>query len=239
MATHRRIIKTVEYTDSNGIKKTKQVVQYERTAETQEATEALRLGRLNTIASTTDPKVKGSLNFAHIIWICPHYVANAITATRLREDARTHKCLGGADILTKYLDREGGESTSLIEGFPTFHQLFLYFGYYEARNKYLPSLVTQLMGQRYHEGKHCWLFIPSELGIMAQQWSPVLADLHYVRQIRVDSLQDHAAKVSPVSSDRVVTTPTVPQTEGQPETFRDDCSQTDDKLRSKKKKWRS
>jgi hypothetical protein len=64
------------------------------------------------------------------------------------------------------------------------------FGYTEAENRYLPSLVVQLMGQRFHLGMHGWIFIDRDLVSMALKW-PALADLKYLPQVRIESLNDY------------------------------------------------
>jgi len=167
----------------------KYVVSYERSEVQEEEMDKLRMGPFSMIPDTHDNRINlDFLRRAHQIIIAPFKVAERIIATRLRREARPHKILTGTDILHDYLDKEGS-SLSLLEGFPMFHQLFILFGYYEADNKYVPSLITQLVGQRYKERKHIWVFLERDFETTASKW-PAIANLNYIYTVKIESLED-------------------------------------------------
>jgi hypothetical protein len=191
-------IERVKYTDHRGRERTRTIVQYARSPQAEKDAENSRLGSLAQLRPTTDPTVEQYLCHRNLIFISPWDVARHIIRTRLERDAQLHKLLTGTDILKSYLDRSGDASITLREGFSAYHQLYILFGYIEAPNSYLPSLITQLVGQRYHEQKHCWLFMPRDLGEMVATWTPAIGDLIYLKRTTLPKLHDYQSLPGPI-----------------------------------------
>jgi len=182
----------------DGKKRAVPKLQYRRNESAESAAEERRLGHFAHQPPTEDPRVFSVLDEKQLVFICPYMTARAITLTRMLKDRSLHKALTGTDILGKYLDRSGNETATLQDGFSQFHQLFIFFGFIEAPNSYLPSLVTQLVGQRHHEDRHVWLFLPMPVDQMAQQWTPALLTLSYLKTINLHDIS--AGSSAPSSS---------------------------------------
>jgi len=217
-------VKKTEFTDRKGKKRIWDTPVYQRSDEHQEEMEKYRLGPFAGEDPTADTRILKVLRTNHQVFIAPYPVARTITATRLLRESKSHKLLTGSDLLADYLSDD--TSQSLHEGFPQFHQLFLFFGYTEAKNRRLPQIVVQLMGQRFHKGMHSWLFFPDSLARMEEKWGDFKA-LSYINQLEIPKLSDHDEVAGPriegFRNDEVV-----------PQTLQND--QNDRKLQQKKKR---
>jgi len=192
MGSHKRVVKQVEFTDRDGKTRVRNDVTYVRSEQTEKDMEELRLGKFSRQATTKDPTALGLFKNSQQIVICSHFIARTLTATRLRKDPRVYKSLTGGELLTGYLDQgDGGSSTTLLEGFINFPSLYLFFGFSDAPNSYVPHLLVQLIGQRYHNAAHVWLFVPTSLEQLAIRYkNDVLQDLNYLPTTRLMQLSD-------------------------------------------------
>lgn len=152
--------------------------------------EDLRLGSLATQATTQDPAVLALLSKGQLVFTTAYDRARTIAATRIRTDISPYKVLTGAEILGKFLSKERLGTDVLEEGYPDVKHLYLMFGYVEAPNRYLPNLIVQLMGQRFHQGLHCWLFFPHPTDVMINQWGDAFSQLNYLPHISINRLTD-------------------------------------------------
>jgi len=209
-STHKikEVIK-IEYVDRHGKKRIRYDTIYERSEETAQEMENFRLGSLSTIPTTQDYRIQDLLNKNYNIFVCPHLDAKVICSTRLRQDKRAHKLMTGSQLLADYFDRDTeGASLDLLGGFPQFKQLFILFGYIEAPNRYIPNLLAQLVGQRFNNGDHVWVFLPKTLVEMSTRWNnSAFLDLNYmdVTQLELNDLTLDVINKGPEATTRAST----------------------------------
>lgn len=233
--THvKKISKQIEFIDKHGKKRTRTVTLWGRSKESEEIAEKTRLGVFASTPETKDPRIHEFLGKKQLVLVTSAFFAKIIIKTCLLENKGLYKFLSGQDVLRHYLDQDGSASQSLLDGFSTFERLFVFFGYYEAKNKYLPSLIVQLVGQRYHSNQHVWLFMPRTLKGMALKWDPVIQELDYLPLLQVESLSDQ--------NDTIVRTQIVQepllQKDGIKNTENFVDPKSDSKFQRKKKKWK-
>lgn len=184
--SHTPEVSTIEMVGTDGKKRIVPKIRYRRSAKAEQAAEEYRLGAFAHQETTEDPSILAVMDNPHLMFVAPYVTARTIAATRIRRDKRTHKTMLGSDILAKYLDND----MPMREGYTQFHQLYIFFGYIDAPNSYLPSLLVQLVGQRFHEGLHCWVFMPKELAAMAAQWTEVMHSLSYLERMTTTKVSD-------------------------------------------------
>ena len=176
-----------------------------RTPETQKAVVDDILGSVfKEVPVTRDGRLAPLLERDQAVVICSYEYAKIISATRMRWKAATEnlhfKALTGNELIAKHFGEgkeEGGERSDLWLGYPLIPQLFLYYQYFDSPNKLLPSLIVQLVGQRYHLKKHVWLFVPEPLTqIAARIQAPQLDELSYLGEpLRYPELKEFMDKV--------------------------------------------
>jgi hypothetical protein len=152
----------------------KERIVYVRTEQTEREMEHYRMGFFAGVAPLPLTSFGGKLKEQQLIILAHYNTAESVIRTRLELDKRSHKVLTGTDLLQYYF--EDGSSTYL-EGFPVFKQIYLMFGYSESGNRKLHELVNESLHKRRHAENHCWLIIPKTLEAMAAQWGNALLDL--------------------------------------------------------------
>jgi len=195
MDAHKRISKKVEFVDKYGKTRVQHEVTYIRSEQHEKEMEEVRLGKFSKQPVTRDPTALQLFKNSQQVIITTHLIAKTLTATRIREDSRPYKTLTGGELLADYFDQDG-ESRTLQEGFTHFPSLYIFFGYVDAPNAYLPYLVAQLVGQRFHNASHVWLFVPSTLEQMSVRYkNEALQDLSYLPVTRLMELSDVQTEV--------------------------------------------
>ena len=152
----------------------KERIVYVRTEQTEREMEHYRMGFFAEVPALPLVSFGDKLKEKQLIILAHYNTAESVVRTRLELDRRPHKVLTGTDLLQYYF--ENGSSTYL-EGFPVFKQIYLMFGYSESGNRKLHELVNESLHKRRHAENQCWLIIPKTLEAMAVQWGNALLDL--------------------------------------------------------------
>lgn len=184
---HTRYVETQDLRDKSGkLRKTYKIF-YKRSEQAERDAELRRLGSFAEVQQTKDISVLALAGKRNLVVVAPYFISRVIAATMLRQNRRPHVVLTGSDVLQRSFDK----NYSLWDGFSVFPQLYVFFGYVDAPNKYLPSLIVQLMGQRFHEGRQAWLFMPAEPITMVKQWTEAMHGLSYLERVRIEALADY------------------------------------------------
>jgi hypothetical protein len=192
--------KKVEYIDKKGVKRTRYQYIYKRSEITEKEIEALRLGIYANCEvipdgiKETNQGYKSLGNLNHIV--CNHDTASRLIADFLRKNKGTYKASTGADLLADYLDKnEGGANIECTQGYPSTKYMFILYDYIEAPNRYLPNLITQIVGQRYHNKLHIWLFTRDSLEVVASRRNTAaLLDLNYMKSISINLFKSNSSE---------------------------------------------
>lgn len=189
--THDRVVEQVEFIDKHGKKRIKYKVTFKRSPETEARIEELRLGSFSKEAITKDPDALPIIKSNLAVIQTPYPIARILISSRLHLDKTPHKVMTTSEVLAAYLDqgKESMGSRSLLEGYPQFSQVYVIIRFNDANNKYIGSLVNQLMGLRFHLDKHMWFLYDRDLTTMSTKW-PGLIDLSSYPQFKINSLDD-------------------------------------------------
>lgn len=229
----RKVEKTV-FTDRNGKPRTRYRTVYARSKLLQDQIEKERLGIFVEHPAVEAAEVNELFNHKHLRIQAPYEVGASIVSTVAHQDKRPFKALTGADVLQTF---QGREEENTREGFSAYPLLFIFLDYFEGSNLYLPQLVSELIGQRYHNDRHVWLFMPGDLESLARRWdNPGILGLGYLPVRVIRELPGVSKEKSPVSSfeKQVKFIPPTPQSSS--EESRQVAG--DLKFKEKKKKWR-
>jgi hypothetical protein len=187
--THEQVVKKVMVRTRLGMREVSQVA-YKRTQETETQINDLRLGIVREIPPMEYDGIEKDLEKRSGIFIASEYQAKRMLRARLDRDKRPHKICTGNQLLAYYLSgNDTGANTTLHEGFRSFPQMFLFYGYAEPKNQYIPQLIAEVVNTRNFENLHVWLFLRQDLGVMTARYETMaqvshleIADLRYLDQ---------------------------------------------------------
>lgn len=187
---HSVTSKEVSFRDKYGRDRVRYEDSYVPTPTLREKALELHLGVLYSKPVTKDPAYKEVAKNKQMIVTCPYNIAETMIATNLRDTEAHYKWVDGATMLRTYLTRGDTNSIDILDGFQTLPHLYIWFGYYEAKNQYIPQVVSQIMGARWKSSKHCWIFVPQDQVTMASRWGASFTELKYVPWFYIPRFDD-------------------------------------------------
>lgn len=230
---HDQKVEKVIFTDRNGKPRTRYKVAYSRSQVLQAQLEKERLGIFVDYAPVDVTEVTELFESRQLRIQAPYEVAATIVSTVAHRDKRDFKVLTGADILQTF---QGREEENTREGFSAYPLLYIFLDYFEGPNLYLPQLVSELIGQRFHKDRHVWLFMPGDLESLARRWdNPGVLSLNYLPAKVIRELPGVSKETSPAATFEKQVRPV--QVTDRGASTEDRKVAEDPKFKDRKKRW--